>query len=219
MSLFFIVLIYVGFWINQPLLSPLKTFAPVSAFVAQRDTNLVDLQQLDPSLVLELKYATTDNFTKQKLYVCAKAYLRKPAALALLKAHRLFKAKGYRIKIYDAYRPLAVQWKLWKMYQNPDYVADPCKGSMHNRGAAIDLTLIDKNGKELDMGTPFDYFGERAHTDYSQLPQHVLANRYLLKSVMKKVGFQGISTEWWHFSYRLEYFNLLDVPFECAGKH
>lgn len=219
MILLHFILIYTNLWINLSSSDQTKYYIRPIQPIANNDTSLVDLQQLDPTLVLDIKYATTDNFTKQRLYPCAKAYLRKPAALALIKAHKLLKAKGYRIKIFDAYRPLAVQWRLWNMYQNPDYVADPRKGSMHNRGLAIDLTLVDKHGKELDMGTPFDYFGERAHSDYRKLPQQVLANRYLLKSVLKKVGFQGISTEWWHFSYRSGNFGLLDVPFECGGKH
>ncbi len=218
MFLLHLTLFWANFCVGSPYFSKLKHLDNRTWLNTYSDTSLVDLQQFDPSLILDLKYATKDNFTGQKLYPCAKAYLRKPAALALLQANKLFKAKGYRIKIYDAYRPLAVQWKLWEMYKDPNYVADPRKGSMHNRGVAIDLTLIDKNGKELAMGTPFDYFGERAHSNYSNLPKHILANRYLLKSVMEKAGFQGINTEWWHFSYRSGHFGLLDVPFDCGNK-
>ncbi len=179
------------------------------------DTTLVDVLRLDPSLILDMKYATADNFTGKILYPCAKCYLRKPAAMALVEAHKKLKAKGFKIKIFDAYRPLSVQWKLWEMYKDPNYVADPRKGSMHNRGVAIDLTLVDKRGNELDMGTPFDYFGEKAHTDYQQLSRQIRHNRYLLKSVMREVGFKEIRTEWWHFSYLQKSFNLLDIPFEC----
>lgn len=181
----------------------------------ENDTTLVNIHTLDKTILLDIKYATKDNFTKKVLYPCAKAYLRKKVALALVAAHQKFKAKGFRIKIYDAYRPLAVQWKLWEMYGNPDYVADPRKGSMHNRGAAVDLTLVDKNGNELAMGTPFDFFGVEAHTDNQNLPQQVRANRYLLKSVLRSVGFSEIKTEWWHFAYIKQNFNLSDMPFDC----
>jgi D-alanyl-D-alanine dipeptidase len=101
------------------------------------------------------------------------------------------------------------------MYENPDYVADPRKGSMHNRGAAVDLTLVDKSGKELDMGTEFDFFGEKAHHAYTQFPKQVLANRELLKTGMRLAGFSEIKTEWWHYSYTSEPFNLSDMPFDC----
>lgn len=179
------------------------------------DTAMVNVLDLDKSLVLDLKYATSYNFTKKVLYPCAKCYLRKPVAQALVKANQKFKTKGFKIKIFDAYRPISVQWKLWNMYANPDYVADPRKGSMHNRGAAIDLTLVDQQGNELDMGTPFDFFGEKAHTDYQNLPQKVRANRYLLKSVLQSYGFATIKTEWWHFVYLNQSFNISDFAFEC----
>lgn len=191
---------------------------PVSSehnFEILADTSLVELSRLDPTLILDIRYATANNFTGKVLYECPKAYLRKPVALALVAAHKKLKAKGFRIKIWDAYRPLSVQWKLWEMYKDPNYVADPRKGSMHNRGAALDLTLVDKNGKELDMGTEYDYFGERAHTLYKDLPYKIRANRYLLKSVMREVGFSEIKTEWWHYAYVKQSFNLLNQEFEC----
>lgn len=181
----------------------------------QADTSMVDVLSLDKTLILDVKYATSDNFTGKVLYPCARCYLRKPVAQALVKAHQKFKAKGFKIKIFDAYRPISVQWKLWNMYGNPDYVADPRKGSMHNRGAAIDLTLVDKQGNELDMGTPYDFFGEKAHTDFPDLPQQVKTNRYLLKSVMRSTGFSTIKTEWWHFVYLGQSFNISDLQFRC----
>jgi zinc D-Ala-D-Ala dipeptidase len=198
-------------FINQP---SLHTIIPNEAIILN-DTTLVDITTLDKSIILDIRYATPNNFTQKVLYPCAKAYLRRPVALALVAAQKKFKAKGFSLKIYDAYRPLAVQWKLWEMYGNPDYVADPRKGSMHNRGAAVDVSLVDKKGQELDMGTPFDFFGEKAHTDYKNLPQKVRANRYLLRSILKSVGFSEIKTEWWHYSYTLQNFTLSDMPFEC----
>ncbi len=216
--MYFLLISLCNLWISSGCLSLkqkpiLHAHSPIQNTLA--DTSLVELKSLDPTLLIDMRYATSNNFTGKILYPCAKAYLRKPAALALISAHQKFKNKGFRIKIFDAYRPLSVQWKLWNMYKDPNYVADPRKGSMHNRAVAIDLTLVDKNGKELDMGTDFDYFGERAHPDYQDLPRQVRANRYLLKSVLKEFGFLGIRTEWWHFSYQKQPFNLLNSPFQC----
>jgi D-alanyl-D-alanine dipeptidase len=179
------------------------------------DTDWVELIQLDKSLVLDLRYATINNFTGKKLYPCARAYLRRKVANALVEANKKLKVKGLRIKIWDAYRPLSIQWELWRMYSNPDYVADPRKGSVHNRGAAVDVTLVDAKGKELDMGTPFDFFGPKAHPSYSKLPAKVLNNRKLLKTTLESVGFSGIKTEWWHFSYSKQNFNLSNKSFVC----
>ncbi len=170
---------------------------------AQQD-DFVRLKDLSPDFVFDLKYATPDNFLKQAVYECGECYLRKSTAQALLKANENFKQLGYRIKLFDCYRPLEVQKKMWKILPGTHYVANPAKGSKHNRGAAVDLTLIDKQGKELDMGTPFDFFGKKAHHSYTQLPQKVLENRKLLKEILDKYNFKSIYSEWWHYEYRPE---------------
>jgi zinc D-Ala-D-Ala dipeptidase len=164
-----------------------------------------EFTQLDANkgLVIDIKYATKDNFTKKVIYPCGKCYLRPLAATAIFKANTILKEKyGYKLKMFDCYRPRPAQQRLWDVVPNPDYVTPPAKGSMHNKGLAVDLTIVDKNGKELDMGTPYDFFGEKAHTDNLTLPKNVLENRTILKDVMKSVGFDGIRTEWWHFSYK-----------------
>jgi D-alanyl-D-alanine dipeptidase len=151
---------------------------------------------------VDIKYATKDNFTKKQIYPCGKCYLRAPAAQAIKKANEILKKKyNYSLKMFDCYRPRPAQQRLWDAVPNADYVTPPSKGSMHNRGLAVDLTIVDDNGKDLDMGTPYDFFGIEAHTDNMSLPKKVLENRKLLTSVMKEVGFNGIRTEWWHFSY------------------
>lgn len=152
-------------------------------------------------IAIDIKYATTDNFTKKQIYKCGKCFLRPEATEKIVKAHKMLKEKyGYGLKMFDCYRPLPAQQRLWDVVPNADYVTPPSKGSMHNKGLAVDLTIVDKDGKELDMGTPYDFFGKEAHTDNLSLPKQVLENRNILKSVMNEVGFTGIRTEWWHFS-------------------
>jgi zinc D-Ala-D-Ala dipeptidase len=164
----------------------------------------VDFKELTKSqgITVDIKYATKDNFTKKQIYPCGKCYLRPEAALAIEKANKILQSKhNYSLKMFDCYRPRPAQQRLWDVVPNADYVTPPAKGSMHNRGLAVDLTIVDANGKDLDMGTPYDFFGKEAHTDNLSLPADVLNNRKLLTSVMKEVGFSGIRTEWWHFSY------------------
>ena len=152
-------------------------------------------------IIVDMKYATTDNFVKEKMYNCGRCFLRPEVAEALLAAQEILKEKDLGLKVYDCYRPRPVQKLLWQKVPNASYVTPPSKGSMHNRGTAVDLTLVDAEGKALDMGTIFDFFGKRAHHDYTNLPENVLNNRKLLKKTMKKVGFLPIRTEWWHYYY------------------
>lgn len=154
------------------------------------------------TFVIDIRYATTNNFVKEKIYPCGRCFLLDETANALRKANQLLYAKGYKLKMFDCYRPTPAQQKLWNKVPNPDYVADPAKGSMHNRGVAVDLTMTDLKGKEIDMGTTYDFFGPEAHQDCTTLPKQVLANRKLLKSTLEAAGFQSIRTEWWHFSLR-----------------
>ena len=150
---------------------------------------------------VDMKYATEDNFVKEKMYNCGRCFLRPEVAKALIKAQELLKEKNLGLKVYDCYRPRPVQKLLWKKVPNASYVTPPSKGSMHNRGTAVDLTLVDAKGDALEMGTIFDFFGKRAHHDYTDLPKEILNNRLLLKETMKKVGFLPIRTEWWHYYY------------------
>ena len=175
----------------------------VSSLLAQQN-DFVLLRSLSNDFVFDMKYATPDNFLKQAVYDCGECYLRKSTAKALVKANEEFKSLGYRIKLFDCYRPLSVQKKMWKILPGTHYVANPAKGSKHNRGAAVDLTLVDAQDKELDMGTPFDFFGKKAHHTCTTLPKKVLENRKLLKDVLNKYNFKSIFSEWWHYEYRPE---------------
>ena len=178
--------------------------ALLSFVVWGQQSDFVRLKDLSPDFVYELKYATPDNFLKQAVYDCGECYLRKSTAEALVKANEAFKQLGYRIKLFDCYRPLSVQKKMWKILPGTHYVANPAKGSKHNRGAAVDLTLVDAQGKELNMGTPFDFFGKEAHHTYTEHPKEVLENRKLLKETLDKFNFKSIYSEWWHYEFRPE---------------
>lgn len=179
------------------------------------DTAMVELIRYDKDFVLDIKYATTDNFTKQLLYDCGRSFLRKKVAKDLLNAHQAFKKLGFRIKIFDGYRPHSVQFKMWDLTPDKRYVGNPYKGSMHNRGCAVDLTLVDKNGKDLTMGTVYDFFGQKAHITYTKLPKDVLENRRILKEILEKNGFRALETEWWHFSYNRNVYSILNTPIPC----
>lgn len=169
------------------------------------EDKFVNIKTLSPEILLDMKYATADNFLGQVVYDCAECYLRKATAQALAAAQKDFVARGYSLKLFDCYRPLSVQKKMWKILPGTHYVANPAKGSKHNRGAAVDLTLVEiATGKEVDMGTPFDTFSPKAHHSYTDLPKKVLAHRQLLREVLGKHNFKPIFSEWWHYEYRPE---------------
>jgi D-alanyl-D-alanine dipeptidase len=180
------------------------------------DKRLVDLSTL--GIPLDIRYATPDNFMKKTLYPVAKAWLRAPAARALAAVQAELAPQGIGIKVFDAYRPYRVTEAMWEPIRNPDYVADPAKGSRHNRGAAVDLTLIDlATGKELPMPTGYDDFTERAAHAFTDLPADALANRALLREVMTKHGFEPLPSEWWHFDFSgWQRFELMDVPLDAV---
>ena len=183
---------------------------------------MTDLQSAVPGIVLDLRYASLNNFMHRAMYPTntSHSFLRKPAADALAQVQKELKQSGYGLKIYDAYRPYAVTEKFWELVHDDRYVADPRKGSGHNRGIAVDLTIIDlKSGKELQMPTGFDNFTDSAHHDFMNLTPEVLANRKLLKDVMEKYGFNLFPTEWWHFSLpNPERFEVLDLSFAALKK-
>ncbi len=175
-----------------------------------------ELTVLDNTVTLDMRYATTNNFVKAQMYDCGRCFLRPEAAKAVGKAHKILKEKGYGgLKMFDCYRPRPYQKRLWDKMPDSRYVTPPWKGSQHTRGLAADLTVIDKNGDELDMGTPFDTFTAEAHSGYKDLPKQVLNNRQLLKGVLESVGFKGITTEWWHFSYTIKGYGLSDWVWKC----
>ena len=186
--------------------------------VSFAQSNLVELKKLDTTIILDIRYATTNNFTGKQVYDEARFFLRSEAAMKILEVQKELKGLGLSLKIFDGYRPLSVQKKFWEIMPDERYVADPKKGSRHNRGMAVDLTLADKNGNEIPMPTPFDDFTEKASRNYMDLPVQVIINRKFLEDIMVKYGFIGMPTEWWHFDYTgWEKYDILDVDFKDIG--
>ena len=149
-------------------------------------------------VILDLRYATTNNFVQTKLYEQALCFLHVDAEKALQRAIQQASYIGYYFRIFDAFRPHAAAQRMWEVFPNPDYVADPQEGSHHTRGVAVDLTLIDRNGVDLDMGTPFDSFDLQSHHG-SLISPSISQNRYRLMGIMHSSGWTSIATEWWHY--------------------
>lgn len=189
---------------------------PRPDYASLPDSAFVELIRWDSTFVIEVRYATTNNFMKKAVYPCAKVLLRKKAAEALIAAHEDAKRQGYRLKIFDGYRPRSVQWDLWHATDKKQYVANPKYGSNHNRGAAVDLTLVNaRTLAPLAMGTDYDYFGKKAHHSYAHLPDSIRKNRSRLKQIMIRHGFSPINSEWWHYNFK-EAFPLADRPLPCS---
>lgn len=175
---------------------------PILPFGNLNDTTFVNIKAYSLDFVYDMKYATEDNFMKAKVYDCVECYMRLKTVKAMMKANDKFMKKGYRIKLYDCYRPLDIQKKMWAIVSNPIYVANPSKGSIHNRGGAVDISLVDSKGVELDMGTPFDFFGTEASHDNKNFSKEILENRKLLKKIMLQSDFQSFDSEWWHYNMK-----------------
>ncbi|MGE4232505.1 MAG: M15 family metallopeptidase [Bacteriovoracia bacterium] len=170
------------------------------------DEKFVEIIKLDPSFVLDIRYATENNFTGQQVYPIARCFLRESVAYKLVEVQRELRKKGYGLKIWDCYRPISVQQKFWEIMPDERYVAKPVvengkfiDGSKHNRGAAVDLTLVDIKGRELKMPTHYDDFSEKAHRDYKGNSKEVTKNMVILEQHMVMHGFEPLPTEWWHF--------------------
>ncbi len=180
--------------------------------------SLVELIRLDATIKLDLRYATTNNFTGRVLYPSARAFMAKAAAEAVVKAQQAARAEGFGLTIFDAYRPWTITKALWDATpaDQKDYVANPKKGSRHNRGCAIDLTLHDlKTGTMVDMPSSFDDFSKRAHRDFMDTTALAIENRARLERLMTAQGFVGMSNEWWHFDFSgWQDYPVLDVPFD-----
>lgn len=165
-----------------------------------------------------MAYADTANFMHHKIYPCARCFLRPEVAEALEEANQIAKEKGYTLVIYDCYRPYGYQKVMYDIVNDPRYVAPPGKGSNHNRGRAIDLSLADAEGNLLDMGTPFDDFTELSHYDADGLSKEARRNRRTLRNIMKKAGFSPYKHEWWHFDYRKQQYETSDFRWDCDTK-
>jgi len=185
------------------LLVSLLIWMPAMVLAQSTDDELVNVKELIPGIVIDLKYNTMDNFFQQKLYTTNECFLAHGAARALKRVQDSLHTRGLGVKIWDGYRPRAIQYLMWEILPDSRYVADPASGSVHNRGGAVDLTLIDlSTGQELPMPTPFDFFGPQAGHDFMNLPADVIANRTLLRTMMENVGgFSTYITEWWHYTY------------------
>lgn len=177
---------------------------------------LINLEKNIPSVILDIKYATPKNFTKQVIYQEAKAFARIPVAEALTRAQNEFLKLGYSIKIFDAYRPYSATVKFFEIIGDTRYVASPKSGSRHNKGCAIDLTLVDtKTKKELPMPTEYDSFRKEAWAEAPVSDPEILKNRTTLIQVLSNSGFKVNKSEWWHFDYQgCAGFEVLDIPFE-----
>lgn len=176
--------------------------------------DLVPLESVQPPCLPEVRYATRHNFTGQALYPAPCVFLHRDTARALTCVQRELQKRGLGLKVWDAYRPLSVQWKMWMLIRDERYVSNPAQTkSRHTRGTAVDVTIIDRRGRELSMPSDFDDFSGRAHRDYRGGTTEQRRNRQLLERVMKKHGFIGYPTEWWHFDLEgWEKYPVLDVP-------
>jgi D-alanyl-D-alanine dipeptidase len=179
----------------------MKNHATYNIFLHMaKDHNLVELIQVDPRIKFDIKYATADNFCKQVLYPVTTCFVHRDCAQALIKVQDRLEPHQFFLKVFDGYRPLAVQQIMWDILQDENYVMNPAKGKgRHTRGTAIDLTLVDAAGNELEMPSPFDDFTERAHRDNPAHSPTALRNMKLLEDAMIIEGFIGWPLEWWHY--------------------
>lgn len=191
----------------------------VLAAAPRRPEPLVEVPTVAPRVVVALRYATHDNFMHKQVYPAdARCLLAAPGAEKLRLVSEALEPLGLRLYVYDAYRPLSVQWELWKVMPKVGWVADPKTGSHHNRGAAIDLTLATADGTPVEMPSDYDYFGQAAHHWFQGGTATARKNRDLLREVMEAAGFKRNPMEWWHY----ELFNpfrypLRDDPFSVAA--
>lgn len=188
----------------------------------KREADLIELKKLDKSIKLDIKYATADNFVGRAVYPEARAFLQRPAAEAVVRVHKLLKKQGLGIVVYDGYRPWAITKLFWEVVPEDKrkFVADPAKGSKHNRGCAIDLGIFDlRTGKAIPMPSAYDEFTERASPDYRGGTDEERDNRDLLRRLMEAEGFTVNADEWWHFDFKdWEQYAIYDIAFSEIGK-
>jgi D-alanyl-D-alanine dipeptidase len=188
---------------------------------ATRAADLVELVKLDPTIKLDIRYAGANNFLGKPVYPEARAFLQRPAAEAVVRAHQALKAHGYGLLIHDGYRPWAITKLFWDMTSGKqrEFVADPSQGSKHNRGCAVDLTLYElKTGRAVQMPGDYDEMTERSYPDYKGGTAEQRARRDLLRKVMEAEGFTVEPNEWWHYNYQdWRLYPILDIPFSAIG--
>jgi len=180
------------------------------------DHELIEIKKAIPSILLEIRYATKNNFMQQVMYKQARAFARKPVVAQLKKIQAILNKKGYGLRIFDAYRPYAITVAFYNKASDKNFVANPSKGSKHNRGCAVDLTIVDlKTGKDIPMPTPYDSFAPEAAPHFNDLPPAIIKNRDFLINTMQANGFRVIYNEWWHFDFiGWQEYDLMDIPFE-----
>lgn len=177
--------------------------------------DFVEVKNVIPDINVELRYASENNITGKILYSDNRAFLRYGTAVKLKGAQEDLSKMGYSIRIWDAYRPREVQWSLWKVVPDTRYIVNPKTGSVHSRGAAVDVTVVDKNGKELDMPTDFDEFGSKSEREYKGASEIEKKNAQMLEEIMVKSGFNSVFTEWWHFNdTEWKSYGLIDKVYE-----
>lgn len=188
----------------------------------KREARLVELITLDPSIKLDIRYATENNFVGKKVYPEARAFLQRPAAKALVKVHQKLKKQGLGLVIFDGYRPWSITKLFWEVTSEDKrkFVANPAKGSKHNRGCAVDLSVFDlKTGQLIDMPSGYDEFTERASPDYAGGTEKERENRDMLRRLMEGAGFTVNPNEWWHFDFKdWEKYAIYDISFTEAEK-
>ena len=188
----------------------------------KREARLVELTTLDNTIKLDIRYATPDNFVGRPVYPQARAFLQKPAAKAVARVHKKLKKQGLGLVIFDGYRPWTITKLFWDVVPNEKrkFVADPAKGSKHNRGCAVDLSIYDlKTGELIDMPSGYDEFTERASPGYAGGSPEQRANRELLRKLMEEEGFTVNPNEWWHFDYKnWQDYAIYDMSFDEAAE-
>jgi len=185
-----------------------------------RVADILDIKEVNPHIIVDMKYATENNFAKKRLYDSNTCFLRKSTALKLHAVQKELEGMNLALKVWNCYRPLVVQRTLWAILPDERYVANPKKGSRHNRASSVDVTLVNSEGKELQMPTGFDDFSPRAHHHYQDLPDQAIRNRELLKSSMEKIGFIPLPEEWWHYDdEKWMQFEIIDIPFQDFLRH
>jgi zinc D-Ala-D-Ala dipeptidase len=187
----------------------------LAASTTAQEQTFVEVITINPNIQLDIRYATENNFLNRQVYPQARCFVRYPVALRLDSIQQELESIGLGLKIFDGYRPLSVQKQMWEILPDDQYVANPQNGSRHNRGAAVDVSLVDSGGAELPMPTEFDDFTEKAAHAYQNLPEEIRRNRWILKTIMEKYGFTAIKSEWWHYDLKgWEKFPISDLTFE-----
>jgi len=221
-TLFFLILVTSGLSAQENKRNPynltiISTTSAYKQLIGQDSLKrLLDIQKTVPGIILDIRYATDNNFTHKKVYTSARAFARLKVARALAGVQRELAKQGLGLKVYDAYRPYAATLLFWDIIQDTAYVASPAGGSRHNRGCAVDVSLVElKTGKELEMPTPFDDFSKKAGAGYQDIPEKARQNRQLLIGIMSKYGFTVYPSEWWHFDFKgWKDYELMDLSFE-----